>query len=930
MAQMQHLLPVHQLLEQLMQRKTTIVMHHTQILQSPTIMEVQHIRVTTMVTSNKLIIHILSSYRTMPILSSNRIMHILNSNRTIRTLRLLELIKTQTAGGYSSSGHNNQASVWNNGNYANYTSYQYPNYKSDTSSAYASGTAATTYQHPYKQWPDYYSQTEVTCAPGTEHLPVASNSTPRSSVPSTSITSGYATPTNQPQPQPQPPPPPPPQHQPPQHQPQFPPPTSFTPTWRPETKTSELPSIQPGGAASGAHDNYWNQPAPTFQTHLANPVQPQFQNSIDSKTSYENFQEQMTGPQGSNSQYPVAHQVSKSYPSTLQNVSSFDTQRVNNLQIPTNPRIASNAAIGLAKTETGRYATNSAPRPAYVSVPVPKPNDKVSSNSAADPMLKPTMFPKSLCGYVERALGRHKDDDARRAACEAVMKEIITKATADGTLYTKDWDSEPPFTLPDSHFINKENLHYSTPLTTSNYKKSPNRRSKSRWEPLPEEKIPELPVSSSNDTIKYGNWDRKAFSGYSAAKGNSAFNNFKYSASQQKTPGKSAQRPMKRQRVNDTAFSNNEDGSSGSDKEQSLTAYYSGAMALANNPDEKKKRESRCKRFEKGQGHRPDINYFRPKNAAPANVLYSRRASAMMLSKSFDDSVNQAVEDIDWDALTVKGTCQQIEKRFLRLTSAPDPSTVRPEDVLEKALLMVQNSEKNYLFKCDQLKSIRQDLTVQRIRNQLTVKVYETHGRLAMEVGDLAEYNQCQSQLQILYSEGIEGCIMEFAAYNLLCVILHSNNKRDLLSSMSRLTQEAKEDEAVKHALAVIAAVTSGNYVTFFKLYKTAPNLNTCLMDLYVEKMRYKAVVCMSRSYRKTIPILYIAHILRFGNGERDSSGFEECVEWLKAHGASLTADNNEVDAKASSSTLFMPEPEDAVAHGDSSLAVNDFLARTS
>lgn len=45
---------------------------------------------------------------------------------------------------------------------------------------------------------------------------------------------------------------------------------------------------------------------------------------------------------------------------------------------------------------------------------------------------------------------------------------------------------------------------------------------------------------------------------------------------------------------------------------------------------------------------------------------------------------------------------------------------------------------------------------------------------------------QCQSQLKALYAEGIEGCDMEFAAYNLLCAILHSSNNRDLLSSMSR------------------------------------------------------------------------------------------------------------------------------------------------
>lgn len=47
------------------------------------------------------------------------------------------------------------------------------------------------------------------------------------------------------------------------------------------------------------------------------------------------------------------------------------------------------------------------------------------------------------------------------------------------------------------------------------FKKSP-RRSKSRWEPMPEEKPVDNPMLISNDTVKYSNWvpnekDRKVF-----------------------------------------------------------------------------------------------------------------------------------------------------------------------------------------------------------------------------------------------------------------------------------------------------------------------------------------------------------------------------------------------------------------------------------
>lgn len=712
---------------------------------------------------------------------------------------------------------------------------------------------------------------------------------------------------------------------------------------------------------SAGHDGSWTDKTPGYQNYNISSEQAQFQKPIESSSNYQTFQDtqKTTYPQPNivyaqpnityqqpNITYPATPQVNPNYLPSLQTPQTFpavDSRRVSNLQIPSNPRIVANMVSGLPKTNKESSAATAVAKPAYISVSLPKPGMQVSSHEATDSILKPGMFPKSLRGYVERALARCKDD-TQKEACQSVMKEIIIKATADGSI-TRDWDTEPLFPIPSTDVTNKDLLVSTTISSLSKSKRSPSRRSKSRWEPVLEDKSVDKVASVTPDSANYGlarynGNDKKVAGGKLENKNFNFSSNKKSSLLDHRITNRSNQKPFKKQRFDDNVDEvDNGEASSDSDKEQSLTAYYSGAIALADSPEEKKKREHRSKRFEKGPGRRTENYHYKPKSVGSGS-LYSRRATAMVLSKNFEEISDKAVEDIDWDALTVKGTSQEIEKRYLRLTSAPDPSTVRPEEVLEKALLMVQNSQKNYLYKCDQLKSIRQDLTVQRIRNELTVKVYETHARFAIEAGDLAECNQCQSQLKTLYAEGIKGCHMEFSAYDLLRVISHSSNNRDLLSAMSRLSIETKRDEAVKHALAVRAAVTSGNYVLFFRLYKTAPNLNTCLMDLYVEKMRYSAVKCMSRSYRPTVPVSYIAQLLGFTSsmpttemaGAKDSEGLEDCAEWLKAHGASLIVDNStgemQLDSKASSSTLYMPDPEDAVAHGDTTLAVNDFLAK--
>jgi hypothetical protein len=148
---------------------------------------------------------------------------------------------------------------------------------------------------------------------------------------------------------------------------------------------------QPAAGISGANDGYWHHGAPSSQILHTSPMQPQSQKSLDPKTSYDSFQDQQQTAysQVPNVQYPANNQVPQSYQSPVQTVPSLDTRRVSKLQIPTNPRIASNLTFGFSKTDKDSSTTSAAAKPAYISVNVsPMPDEKVLSNSAADSILK--------------------------------------------------------------------------------------------------------------------------------------------------------------------------------------------------------------------------------------------------------------------------------------------------------------------------------------------------------------------------------------------------------------------------------------------------------------------------------------------------------------------------------------------------------------
>lgn len=199
----------------------------------------------------------------------------------------------------------------------------------------------------------------------------------------------------------------------------------------------------------------------------------------------------------------------------------------------------------------------------------------------------------------------------------------------------------------------------------------------------------------------------------------------------------------------------------------------------------------------------------------------------------------------------VVGRCPTLEKQYFRLTAAPNPDHVRPLAILKQTLELLKKKwkkESDYNYICNQFKSLRQDLTVQRIKNDFTVTVYEIHARIALEKGDLGEYNQCQTQLRALYSQNLGGHPVEFKAYRILYFI-HTGNRTALNDVLADLTTAEKEERAIKHALGVRSALALGNYHRFFRLYLDTPNMGAYLMDMFVVRERLAAMSNICKAY---------------------------------------------------------------------------------
>ncbi|KAJ3269712.1 hypothetical protein HDV01_001102 [Terramyces sp. JEL0728] len=239
---------------------------------------------------------------------------------------------------------------------------------------------------------------------------------------------------------------------------------------------------------------------------------------------------------------------------------------------------------------------------------------------------------------------------------------------------------------------------------------------------------------------------------------------------------------------------------------------------------------------------------------------------------------------VNWDGVSIIGTCQDLEKPYLRLTTAPDPSTVRPLSVLTKTLEHLKQKwkrEENYTFICDQFKSLRQDLTVQQIKNEFTAK------------GDLGEYNQCAAQLNQLYNIFNQpGCKDEFISYRII-YMLHTFNRKDLIKLLGSITDPGPN---VKHALAVRSSLSTGDFNSFFKLYHSAPNMSGYLMDQFIARERLNLFRKLTKSFRPKLSVHQLSLFLGFSLSNPKKNEIRETRGFIQKYGVEIEED--QIDCK--------------------------------
>lgn len=556
------------------------------------------------------------------------------------------------------------------------------------------------------------------------------------------------------------------------------------------------------------------------------------------------------------------------------------------------------------------------PPPPIISNSSPNKSASTPVISKLNPYNNPTdAWPESLNRYVERCYAKCKTD-FDKDQIQICLKGRITQAANRGELWTKDWDKEP---VPSVHsernnVIPKQPNHGVPGQLASFQNKSSGSSNASSKKGLSQSLGSRLGSRGSKQRLSRSRSRSRSRSPYTPSSSRKRRSSTSSSDSQQhrSPPRKSSRRSSSSISSDDfKSFvkpTNKKLGSRLGPSNSSVNAQMSKNKKNKNNNKKENNKKfgtlcgdivSDAERLQQRAARFVDKKMPSTYNMPSNNNSKKKKHLPIQSRLYIDDNADNNFDLIDFH---IVGTCRDIEKSFLRLTKAPEAHEVRPEEVLVFSLANAKSkwTEKHdYFYACDQLKSIRQDLTVQGIRNEFTIQVYETHARIAMEKGDHEEFNQCQTQLKMLYADLDGQNRLEFTAYRILYYIF-TKNTLDLTTIIKSLTARDRDDECIAYALKLRSAWALGNYCKFFNLYKSAPKSARHLINWFIDRERKVALKNIIKAYRPNYPVESVTKTLAFESSEK-------CVEWMTPFSVAFTDNTSSLIDCKTSATVAIP-----------------------
>ncbi|KAF4679494.1 Leukocyte receptor cluster (LRC) member 8 [Perkinsus olseni] len=244
----------------------------------------------------------------------------------------------------------------------------------------------------------------------------------------------------------------------------------------------------------------------------------------------------------------------------------------------------------------------------------------------------------------------------------------------------------------------------------------------------------------------------------------------------------------------------------------------------------------------------------------------------------------------------VKGTCRHLEKEYLRLTGPAKAEFVRPPSVLTAAFDRLQeiHHERSWEYVSGQLRAIRQDMKVQGLDgSELSLSVYTTNARWALDSHDLVQFIQCLSavtrQIHVGSTVLSEDVRAEFLAYEIVYCALQNFHADQLrfLRRLNSMPEGIRRHKFIRSALRVRSWAAVGNYFRILKVYgclcerprqfgSMVPSHMLALLELFVGDLRLRFLRCLTKAYMQLrVPV--VTRWLRFCTDD-------DCRSFLSEH----------------------------------------------